>query len=75
MTTIYLRPVDGEGRLGEAIAQASDDGEEITYQGLPVLKRQVEAVAFRFRVDEREAFDRLARDGWSNGKLSISAEG
>jgi hypothetical protein len=73
MTTILLRPVDDDGRLGGAVGTASDENETdiIEYEGSIVVRQVVEAVAFRFKIDEREALRRLAADGWSNGKLAL----
>jgi hypothetical protein len=73
MTTISLRPVDDDGRLGATVGTASDENDTdiIEYEGSTVVRQVVEAVAFRFKVDEHEALRLLAADGWSNGKLAL----
>jgi ATP-dependent protease ClpP protease subunit len=73
-TKLTLRPVGDDGLLTDAIGSATLAGKKITYDGSPILADVIAAIAQRFRIDEATAFARLADDGWSNGKMVISAD-
>jgi ATP-dependent protease ClpP protease subunit len=74
--TLTLRPVADDGALGAAVATATLAGKatDATYDGSPVLADVVAGIVRRFDIDERTVFARLAADGWSNGKMVISAD-
>ena len=72
-TEIYLRRVNDDGVIGETIGTAIVSDRGVTFDGSEVLDGVVTAIMQRFRFTERDAVLRLAADGWSNGKMVITA--
>lgn len=74
MLSVHLRPVGEDGAIGPALGTAFLRDGTVVYEGATMLAEQLAAIAARFRITETEALTRLAVDGWSNGKMVISAD-
>jgi hypothetical protein len=74
MISVHLRPVDDDGVPGAAIGSAFRRDERVIYEGSSMLPGLMAAAADRFGVDEVTVLARLFADGWSNGKMTITAD-
>jgi hypothetical protein len=74
MLSVHLRPVDDDGAIGPALGTAFLRDGAVVYEGSTVLAEVVAALAQRFGLDEKGVLTRLVVDGWSNGKMVISAD-
>lgn len=78
MARIELRAVGDDGELSDVLAVADNAGSAVAYDDSRMgrtLASVVRGTADAVRCDEIDAVDRLAVDGWSNGKLTIGREG
>ncbi len=76
MTKLLLRPVGDDGLLGAPVATITRIGNKITYDGAgdSMADELLAGMARRFKTDEAGAFALVAKDGWSNGKLTLTAD-
>lgn len=74
MTKLVARGVGDDGHLGATLATALYDGDDLVHDGdSTVIRDQLRVMAAAGRRTEREAFDLLAGEPWSNGKVWIGA--
>lgn len=73
MTTLHARVVREDGQLGDTIGSSSYEGVGLVHYGCNAIASQLGAMAAGGRRTEREAFDLLVGEPWSNGKIWIGA--
>jgi hypothetical protein len=74
MTRLTLRAVERNGTIGDLLGSAELDSRTIIYDGSTIVPKIVRSVATRWAMSEREAFDAIVREGWSNGRLRLAEE-
>ena len=73
MKTLTARVVRDDGQLGAVVGASSYRGAELVHDGCDAIASQLAAMAAGGRRTEREAYDLLAGEPWSNGKIWIGA--
>lgn len=73
MTTIEARIVDDAGALGAVIGTCTLAGDRLRTSGCDAIAGQLARMAAGGRRTERRAFELLAAEPWSNGKIWIGA--
>lgn len=73
MSALVARVVDTDGQLGVVLGTSSYEGVGLVHYGGNVIAATVGRMAAGGRRTEREAFDLLAGEAWSNGKVWIGA--
>lgn len=77
MSVVRCVAMTDDGEYGTELAQAHLEGAGVTYYGLrpEILQMQLGTLARMYHRTEAEMVTTLAREGWSNGKISIIGTG
>lgn len=70
-STLTVRVVGEDGELGAAIGTASLAGGRVRYSGSNVIESMLGRMAANGKRTEQQAFELLAEEPWSNGKVWI----
>lgn len=73
-STLTARAVGEDGRIGALLGISTAGSAGLVHQGSNVIAAMVGRMAANGKRSERQAFDLLVNEAWSNGKVWIGAE-